>query len=215
MVLPTFAEMALLTVPFRWVLGLTLLFAGVAKLRHLAAFVAGVLDYDLLPAPFGQLYGRLLPLIEIGTGVFLLLNIWVQPSAFIGGLMFISFAIAVIVNLVRRRDIPCYCFGADSSSKLGWHTLLRITLLFIITVPLAIIPSTSDPISAIISNPSLSLLINSVPLLALTAFGLSVLSLTEVAPYIVRAWTEQPGITAPTHSPRLVWTREASEESSS
>jgi uncharacterized membrane protein YphA (DoxX/SURF4 family) len=208
----TSAEMTLLIVSFRWVLGLTLLMAGVAKLRHLSAFVAGVLDYDLLPAPLGQLYGRLLPLIEIGTGVFLLLNRWVRPSAFISGLMFISFAIAVIVNLVRKRDIPCYCFGADSSTKLGWHTLLRIMLLFMITVPLAIMPSTLDPISAIISNPSLSLFINSVPLLILTAFGLSVLSLTELAPYIVRAWTEQPGITTPAHSPKLVWTREASEE---
>ena len=118
-----------LAVALRWILGATLLLSGVGKLRNPVAFVAGVLQYDVLPPPLARWYGRLLPLVEVGTGVLLLAGLWLRAAIVLSLLLFLSFSIAVGMNLWRKRDISCFCFGTHASEKISWQTLARIALL--------------------------------------------------------------------------------------
>ncbi len=62
-----------LTTVLRLVLGITLTTAGIGKTQNLRAFAQGVMAYQILPTSLARWYGRLLPIVEIGTGAFLLL----------------------------------------------------------------------------------------------------------------------------------------------
>ncbi|OGO35913.1 MAG: hypothetical protein A2W35_19150 [Chloroflexi bacterium RBG_16_57_11] len=200
-----------LVTPLRLVLGIILISAGAAKLREHTAFVAGVLQYQVLPAPLARWYGRLLPFVELGTGVFFILGVWILPAATISAAMFASFTFAVTINLLRKSEIPCYCFGADARDKMGWHTLVRIVLLFTASLALILYPAFPDPIRTFVYQPSTDGLVELVPLIAISIFGLLFISLLETYPWIVRAWTA-PAIKAPSRSVSYTWIREPEEE---
>lgn len=185
----------------RFILGLTLLWAGISKFKQWSRLVHGVIEYHILPPAPARLYGRLLPLLEVGTGALLFLGILVRAAALLASLMFLSFAIAVSINLARRRDMPCFCFGADSTDKLGWHTLIRILLLLSFTLGLILLPDAS--INVLLTEEHLTL----VPVLLLTAFALLVLSLLELSPWVVRAWTV-PAIRPSQSRLSVVWMRD-------
>jgi len=119
---------ASLTTSLRLILGITLIFAGLTKARDLPNFVIGVIYYKVLPENVARWYGRLLPFVEIGAGALLLFGIWTKLVSILSIGIFVSFSIAVSLNLARKRKIPCFCFGANSS-EIGWYTLVRISPL--------------------------------------------------------------------------------------
>jgi len=195
----------------RFVLGITLAVAGMGKIQNLSAFVQGVLQYQVLPVSLARWYGRLLPFVEIGTGAFLLLGMWLPLVAIMSAAMFLSFAIAVTINLFRKREMPCYCFGADSSDKMGWHTLIRILLLLSATIVLVFSPSAPDPVRIFIRAPSLDIFTNLVPIAFITVFGLLLLSLIEVSPWVIRAWTAL-AVRPVNRGFSVVWTRDSESQ---
>jgi len=200
---------ALIT-PLRLVLGVTLTLAGCEKIHHFSVFVAGVLHYQILPIRLAHWYSRFLPAAEIVTGILLLLGSWMQHAAIMSTTMFVSFAIAVGINLARKRKIPCFCFGADSS-KIGWHTETRILFLLFASLILALAPHHQDVLLDFILDPSISGLINLIPMILVTTFGLLLLSLIEVSPLVVKAWTVRA--IQPTHRGySIVWTNERNDQ---
>ena len=183
-----------------------LVVAGVGKIQNLSAFVQG-LRYQVLPTPLARWYGLLLPMVEIGAGALLFLGIWIRPAAVVSMALFASFAIAVGLNLARKREMPCFCFGADAADKMGWHTLTRILPLLLFAIVLALAPFAPDPLQSMIRDPSLAGLVNLVPIALLSLFGLSMLSLVEISPWVIRAWTA-PGVRPAKQAFSVVWTRE-------
>jgi putative oxidoreductase len=204
-------EVTGIVVALRLILGAMLVFSGVEKLCNLQGFVAGVIRYKILPAGLAGWYGRLLPIVELGTGVFLILGIQLKPTSIISTAMFASFAIAVTINLLRKSEMPCYCFGADARDKMGWHTLVRIVLLFTASMALILYPAVPDPIRTFIHHPSMVSLVELVPLIAISIFGLLFISLLETYPWVVRAWIA-PAIRPPCRSVSYTWIRESEEE---
>lgn len=199
-----------LITPFRLILGITLVLAGIEKLRHLSTFVVGVLRYQVLPIRLARWYGRSLPMIEIGTGALLLLGYWIRPAAIISAILFVSFSIAVGINIGRKRKIPCFCFGADSSN-IGWHTAIRILLLLFVSLFILINPHDQDAVIGYVINPSITSLINLIPAVLLTVFGILVLSVIEISPLVIRAWTAK-AVRLAHREHSVVWTREHNEE---
>lgn len=78
----------------RLVLGAYFLLAGLSKLHMLAAFVAQVKTFGVLPENVASLYGVLLPYIEVFIGACLLLGLWTTFVAFMGSGLLISFVCA-------------------------------------------------------------------------------------------------------------------------
>jgi uncharacterized membrane protein YphA (DoxX/SURF4 family) len=180
-------ELSTLAIILQYILGISLAIAGLGKIQHLTTFVQGVISYRILPIPLARWYGRLLPIVEIGTGILFLTGLWVPAAAFVSILMFSSFALAVAVNLMRKQAIACYCFGTDASAKIGWHTLLRIFLFLLIsTIIIFTSPRPTDS-NLVIVHPVTDL-INFIPIILLTAFGLMALALVEISPLVVKAW---------------------------
>ncbi len=196
----------------RCVVGITIFTAGIAKIKSPSRFVQGVLDYQVLPPVFARLYGYILPFAEICTGIFLAVGIWVGLTALIADVMFVSFAIAVAINLWRKRKMPCFCFGTDMSDDMGGHTLARIFLLMGFTTILAYIWPLEAATKSYFHFPSMIELVNSIPTILLVVFGLSILSIIEVSPWVIKAWTA-PAIRPTQNRINVVWTHEEGDHS--
>ncbi len=143
-------------------LGLIFLLSASMKLRNIPAFVQGVLNYRVLPSPVAQLFGGVLPFVELGTGILLLSGRLLLVSASLALLLLISFAIALGINAARGRTISCHCFGSSASNHVGWHSLIRDLILFPLVswllwvasfgnpAPLVIVPSSLIPTLAFV-----------------------------------------------------------------
>lgn len=110
-----------------------LIAAGLLKIKSLSSFGDQIVAYQVLPVGIARLAGYLLPFIEIVLGAALLL---IPRLGFVAAPLFVSFGIAVGLNLLRgRTELRCGCFGASgkhtiSFSHLGGNVLLTALALF-------------------------------------------------------------------------------------
>lgn len=199
-----------ITASLRLILGITLIFAGLEKVRELPDFVIGVIYYKVLPENVARWYGRLLPFVEIGAGALLLFGIWTKSVSILSIAMLVSFSIAVSLNLARKRNMPCFCFGTNSS-KIGWHTLVRIFLLITASFPIFIFNDDSNILWRLVFDFSISSLIDIIPIILITVFGLLLLSLVEISPLVVRAWTSRT-VPPANYGYSVVWKKHSREE---
>jgi len=93
-----------------------LILSGLLKIGNLSSFGKQIASYKIMPAGFATVSGYIIPPIEIGIGTSLLF----LPRIAIGAaFLFMSFALAVGVNLLRgRSQLRCGCFGPS-----GKHTI--------------------------------------------------------------------------------------------
>jgi Methylamine utilisation protein MauE len=93
-----------------------LVIAGLLKIGNLSSFGKQITSYEIMPSGLARLSGYIIPPIEVGIGISLLF----LPKIAIGAAcLFISFALAVGVNLLRgRSQLRCSCFGPS-----GKHTI--------------------------------------------------------------------------------------------
>ena len=109
----------------RLVLGALLLLAGVTKLADRSAFRAAVSEYQLLPSRLEGPFATALPLLETTLGALLLLGLGTAFAAALAAPLFLTFGIAIGLNMVRGRVFDCHCFGALQSEGIGWPAFVR------------------------------------------------------------------------------------------
>lgn len=110
-------------------LGLVFLAAFATKVRAPADFLRGIAEYEILPPSLARAAGILLIPME-GFLALAHLTGWMLAPASIAGLVTLSaFAVAVGVNLRRRRDLPCHCFGGGGGERISGKTLARLVLM--------------------------------------------------------------------------------------
>jgi len=122
----------------RLVLGGLLLLAGVSKLADRAAFRGAVAEYKVLPSQLEATFAIVLPWLETALGVLLLLGLGTTVAAALAAPLFLSFGIAIGVNLARDRHFNCHCFGAVQRDPIGWPALLRSIVLVLATLVVAV-----------------------------------------------------------------------------
>lgn len=113
-------------------LGLIFLASGLSKLQDPKGFVLGVLEYEVLPPRLAIIYGRILPIVEVVTGLALVLGIWPSAAGLLSAALLLSFLVAVIINLARGRRLDCHCFGSRGE-PLGWVAVARLCILLTFT----------------------------------------------------------------------------------
>ena len=114
MIIP--AKLAWTRTVVRVFLGVILGWAGVVKIRNPEAFIKIVKAYNLLPEELVVLWGIFLPWIELVTGVFLFLGLWHRSAVLSSSGLFLIFAAAVSINILRGAAIKCGCFGFDDTN---------------------------------------------------------------------------------------------------
>lgn len=95
----------------RLILGIMFIISAQSKLLHHSDFVIVVKEYDLLPGWLASAYGNALPWVELLVGVYLILAIFMRPTAIVCFFMGVSFMIANITAVVRGYENCGSCFG--------------------------------------------------------------------------------------------------------
>ena len=100
-----------LTLLARLVLGGVLLAAGWIKAIAPNEAQASVRVYEVLPTSVANSFGLVLPWLEIGVALLLIVGIWVKWSGLAGGALMLLFIIAISQAWARKLPINCGCFG--------------------------------------------------------------------------------------------------------
>ena len=110
-------------------LGGVLLYAGYLKAFSPDKSMMAVRAYELLPIWLANIFGIVLPWLEIGAGVLLIIGIAVRYVAIFGSTLMIAFVIAISQAWARGLSIDCGCFGdggaIDPSQTKYLETIMR------------------------------------------------------------------------------------------
>lgn len=115
--------------------GLIFVTAGSAKIRHRALLEGVVANYRILPRRLVAPVARLLPGVEIATGLALIAGLGRAP-ALAATAMLLTFAAAMAVNVRRGRlSIDCGCGLSHLRQHVGWPLVARNCVLAALLVP--------------------------------------------------------------------------------
>lgn len=118
--------------------GMLYLAAGLAKLRRHDDFLTTLAAYRLLPDALLASAAWGLGAVETALGAALLTGLGARPAACAGALLFVVFAAAMAVNVLRgRTDLSCGCLPGMAGARLGWGAVLRTLAL----APPALLPA--------------------------------------------------------------------------
>ena len=107
--------------------------AGIEKILQPQEFAVAIYNYQLLPDCVINLSAIFLPWLEVFIAASLVSGIYTRGAALLSSLLFLIFATALTINLVRGLDISCGCFGT-SSGNISWLYLARDLSLFCMSV---------------------------------------------------------------------------------
>jgi uncharacterized membrane protein YphA (DoxX/SURF4 family) len=108
----------------RLIVGGVLFAAGFLKYQHLDKSQMAVRAYELLPISLANFLGIVLPFVEIGVGVLLILGAAIRISAVISGLLMLMFVIGISQAWARGLSIDCGCFGGGGQVAPGTASYL-------------------------------------------------------------------------------------------
>lgn len=117
----------------RLALAIIFLYAGIEKVINPIDFAVAIYNYRLLPDYAINLVAVFLPYLEIIIAINFIIGINVRGAALLSTILFLTFAIALTINLARGLDISCGCFGA-TSGNINWFYLVRDFFLFCISL---------------------------------------------------------------------------------
>ena len=123
-------------------LGLVLTAAALPKLRRQDEFQGVVANYRLLPSFLVAPFAKLLPWVELGCAVALLVPPAREGAAWVAAGLFVMFALALAINVGRgRTHIDCGCTRRPTSaSHIGMFHVLRALGLAGVSLYAASIP---------------------------------------------------------------------------
>ncbi len=124
----------------RWTLGGVLAVAGIAKLCDRAMFVRAVHSFRILPPRLSQQLGLVIPYVEVGTGLLLLIGLESRLAAVLAIVLFTGFAVAIGVNVLRGVDLDCHCFGTLHREKIGLLGIVRSVTFAVGAADVALFP---------------------------------------------------------------------------
>lgn len=115
-------------------LGALFIYSGAIKLWDPAGFAQQVEAYKILPKAAVPTFAMALPVFELLTGTFLVVNRRVREALFCCIAMLVVFTVALISLKARGIETACGCFGNNGGEI--WFAIGRDLLLLAILVPI-------------------------------------------------------------------------------
>jgi uncharacterized membrane protein YphA (DoxX/SURF4 family) len=138
-------------------LAIIFFYAGIEKIINPRDVAIAIYNYQLLPDCTINLSAIFLPWLEVLIAASLIIGIYTRGASMLSALLFLIFATALTINLVRGLDISCGCFGSFSGN-ISWLYLARDLSLFymsffvLIYDVIGVILSLSSPENIIFGN---------------------------------------------------------------
>jgi len=176
-------------------LGLVFLLAVVPKLWAPDAFSRTVAEYRIGPPAMAPALARGVIALEVFLAFALLTGVLVAVAVPLALLVLAGFAIAVGLNLHRRRTISCGCFGAKSETISG-RSLARLGLLLATVVALLALDAVVAPPPLLLGDaPGVGYLLQVAGMsLALLLVGMWLLHLPELWWVVGQLWRSSPRV---------------------
>jgi putative oxidoreductase len=100
---------------FRWILGITFIYASYYKIMSPLDFAEIVNGYNLFPEVLINSIAIILPFVELISGLSLLLGIYPRSAALIINGLLSIFIVILTINLIRGYEFDCGCFSAKTT----------------------------------------------------------------------------------------------------
>ena len=112
-------------------LALVFIVSGLDKINNLDAFAISIENYRLFPTQIINIFAITIPWIELISGAFLLLGIYIKENSIIIASLLVVFTTAVIIAVARGLDIDCGCQGTFDGQKVGLLKIIEnVSLIF-------------------------------------------------------------------------------------
>ena len=104
-------------ITFRWVLGVTFIYASYYKIMSPMDFAKVIYGYNLFPEFLINLIAIILPFVELISGLSLVLGIYPRSAALIINGLLLAFIFILSVNIIRGHEFDCGCFSANKTGS--------------------------------------------------------------------------------------------------
>jgi uncharacterized membrane protein YphA (DoxX/SURF4 family) len=122
----------------RFAFGTMFLYAGASKLSDLGEFADAIRLYRIIPGATAGAVAKMVSVTEVVLGTVLILGLGIPYAAVVGSVLLVIFALAMAVNLIRGRQIPCGCKRESEPIQIKHivrNGLSVAALLFLSTLP--------------------------------------------------------------------------------
>ena len=120
-----------LFIGLRILIGGIFIYAAIPKILDPGAFAKTIFNYQILPEILVNPVAIVLPWLELVTGAFIILGIWLEGALIIYNLLMVAFIGALVFNTARGLDIHCGCFSQEPGDIINVGTIIRDALIFI------------------------------------------------------------------------------------
>ena len=107
------------------VLGLVLIFSGVAKIADPSKVVNLMLEFNIIPEAVILSVVSILPVLEILIGVLLVTGMYPKFASVSALVLFSGFFLISIHGTLIGLSSDCGCFGSVIKSRIGWGMVVR------------------------------------------------------------------------------------------
>lgn len=134
----------LVTWALRGFLALLFTTAAVSKLMNIEEFYGVVRNFRLIPDGMSRVAAMVLPVVELAVAVGLLIHPLAIPAAIVGAALFVVFAFAIAINVMRGRTyIDCGCFRNGMKQGVSWLLVGRNAILTMLALAIVwLLPGT-------------------------------------------------------------------------
>lgn len=110
----------------RLIVGGVFIYASFDKIAFPYEFAKIVKNYNILPDNIGLVFAYVLPWVELALGIFLVVGLFIRPTAFSLSFILSMFMAAIIIKSIEGNIENCGCFSTIEGK--GGQSLLYLII---------------------------------------------------------------------------------------